>query len=449
MRKLTIIILLLFLINSCKQEKIEEIVVIGGGLMGSSVAWQLAKRDQKVLLIEQQDSIYSYGSSFGEARISRSLGPKNDIFSYLQQTSVAETKKLIEFLNRASRKADHSMEEIYRTSPVTYLYYQPQKNQVMALLDQQKDTVDYALNASIAFDKFNMVVPDSVLVIREFKQYSGTLNPKILLSKLHQGVREKENRIQFNARVVGLKREGDLYRIQIIHTKTGISTSLLAKKVVSSAGPYTEKLLRDVAPDFGQLINPQRLFLAFFNLDNQRFQTYTPEQKNRIRDYYPIAELDETIYYSMIEKYENELPVLKIGGHFLRTDIEDLDKVWEKELSEEEIEWSRNNTIRYFKMLDIPLTSSDLKFKNGYSCVYSLTSSEVPYVTNIMNEQEEKDPNFVVLGGMSGIGAKGALAYGLIGANLLLGIDNPSSMYEKTKQALGYERMLDDIEGIK
>ena len=50
---------------------------------------------------------------------------------------------------------------------------------------------------------------------------------------------------------------------------------------------------------------------------------------------------------------------------------------------------------------------------------------------------------------MSGIGAKGALAYGLIGANLLLGVDDPSFMYEKTKQALGYERMLDDIEGLK
>ena len=33
-------------------------IVIGGGLMGSSVAWQLANYGEKVLLIEQQDDIF-------------------------------------------------------------------------------------------------------------------------------------------------------------------------------------------------------------------------------------------------------------------------------------------------------------------------------------------------------------------------------------------------------
>ena len=45
-------------IISCDTKgKIEEIVVIGGGLMGSSTAWQLSKSKQNVLLIEQQDYI--------------------------------------------------------------------------------------------------------------------------------------------------------------------------------------------------------------------------------------------------------------------------------------------------------------------------------------------------------------------------------------------------------
>lgn len=37
--------------------------------MGSSTAWELSKYQQNVLLLEQQDSIYTFGSSFGEARI--------------------------------------------------------------------------------------------------------------------------------------------------------------------------------------------------------------------------------------------------------------------------------------------------------------------------------------------------------------------------------------------
>ena len=87
-----------------------DIVVIGGGLMGSSTAWELSKYGQNVLLLEQQDSIYTFGSSFGEARISRSLGPKEDIFSFLQQTSIKETKGLIEYLNEGEREVLHSME---------------------------------------------------------------------------------------------------------------------------------------------------------------------------------------------------------------------------------------------------------------------------------------------------------------------------------------------------
>ena len=97
--RFSIIALVLILLISChKNQDIEEIVVIGGGLMGSSTAWQLSKYNQNVLLIEQQDSIYTFGSSFGEARISRSLGPKDNIFSYLQQTSVSETQHLIDYL---------------------------------------------------------------------------------------------------------------------------------------------------------------------------------------------------------------------------------------------------------------------------------------------------------------------------------------------------------------
>ena len=115
MRNLILISVIVLNSISCqKSEMIEDIVVIGGGLMGSSTAWELSKYGQSVLLVEQQDSIYTFGSSFGEARISRSLGPKEDIFSFLQQTSVKETKGLIEYLNKGESKMLHSIEDIYR-----------------------------------------------------------------------------------------------------------------------------------------------------------------------------------------------------------------------------------------------------------------------------------------------------------------------------------------------
>ncbi|SDH52863.1 FAD-dependent oxidoreductase [Winogradskyella thalassocola] len=82
MRNLILISVIALNLISCKNsQNIEDIVVIGGGLMGSSTAWELSKYQQNVLLLEQQDSIYTFGSSFGEARISRSLGPKEDVLA--------------------------------------------------------------------------------------------------------------------------------------------------------------------------------------------------------------------------------------------------------------------------------------------------------------------------------------------------------------------------------
>ena len=80
-----------------QSEKMENIVVIGGGLMGSSVAWELSNYGEKVLLLEQQSKTYRNGSSYGEARISRSLGAKKDIFSFVNNRTVTEVEKLLNF----------------------------------------------------------------------------------------------------------------------------------------------------------------------------------------------------------------------------------------------------------------------------------------------------------------------------------------------------------------
>jgi hypothetical protein len=81
----------------------------------------------------------------------------------------------------------------------------------------------------------------------------------------------------------------------------------------------------------------------------------------------------------------------------------------------------------------------------GYSCVYSLTSSEIPYVTNILDNATTVDSSFVLIGGMSGVGAKGSLTYGLLAADLLLNKTDNSAMYQKTKAALGVERLKKDL----
>ncbi|MCA0133239.1 FAD-dependent oxidoreductase [Winogradskyella alexanderae] len=450
MKNLILISVIVLNLLSCqKSKKIEDIVVIGGGLMGSSTAWELSKYGQNVLLLEQQDSIYTFGSSLGEARISRSLGPKNDIFSYLQQTSVKETNNLIDYLNEGETRTLHSMEDIYTTTPVTYMYSTSQLNEVETLLDGQKDKYEYASNKEKAEEKFGMKIPDTTIVIREFKQYSGTLNPKILIQKLHQGIRKSGNRVNYNQQVTSLKKEDGVYEIKITDTKTGTINTILSKKVVAAAGPYNGTLVKDVAPYFSDLISPKRLFLSFLKIKSDKYDMLTSDQKDRLVSSYPVAYLNSEIFYSMIEKYDKkQRPIFKVGGHFLRTEIEDLDKVWEKELTAQEILWSKKNTSDYLNKLDLSIELSDLEYDRGYSCVYSLTESEIPYVSQAINPSKEVDSSFVLIGGMSGVGAKGSLAYGLLATDLILGNDNNSLMYQKAKSALGTQRLMNDIDNI-
>lgn len=435
-----------FLVMTCMKNDVQDIVVIGGGLMGSAAAWHLYSQGENVLLVEQQDSVYTFGSSFGEARISRSLGPKKDIFSYVHNRGVLETEKLIRFLNDKEGENSHNMEDIYSTSPVTYIYYSSCKNTVNSLVEDQEDPIEYAASAEEATQKFGMSVPDSALVLREYKKYSGTMNPKELIKKLHTAIQHHGNPVWYNHKVTGLRKKEDLYEIDLAHTRTGENKTIQSKKVVSAAGPYTGQLLKNTAPYFEELISPKRVFLVFLKIDPEKYGALTADQKQKITEYYPVADFTTDVMFSMIERTDTDgIPILKIGGHLIREDIPDMDEVWQKELTQEEKKWGLKTTLNYLQQLNIPVQEEDLQYMDGYSCVYSLTASEVPLVTNILDEENQPDPDFIVLGGMSGVGAKGTMTYGLIGANLLLKKEEESEIYQLAKCALGVDRLLNRI----
>ncbi|KAF9612968.1 hypothetical protein IFM89_004671 [Coptis chinensis] len=54
-----------------------DVIVIGAGIMGSCAAYQMAKRGQKVALLEQFDFLHPLGSSHGESRTIRTTYPED------------------------------------------------------------------------------------------------------------------------------------------------------------------------------------------------------------------------------------------------------------------------------------------------------------------------------------------------------------------------------------
>ncbi len=452
MRHLFIIAILGILVTSCKRSNsdIKEIVVIGGGLMGSTTAWHLSNKGKSVLLLEKQDSIYTQGSSYGEARIARSNNRGNDIWSYLHNRSVKETQKLIDFLNSTNGSKTYKMEDIYTTSPVTYVGRITIYDKLIASLERQN--VDYKIAISPKEGKkiFNVSLPDSVLIQREYNKHSGTINPKVLIHYLHRAIAKKNNKIKYNQTVTNIKRLPEHYELKVTDNLSKKVYTIKTKKIVSAAGPYTGKLLKDIAPYFSTLINPQRVFLSFLKIKDETYGKLSDAQKELIKNFYPVINSStgtrDGSFFSMIESYVDGKPIIKIGGHFQRSVIESLDEVWDKELTTDEIEWSQKSTIRYFELLKLPITLEDLELVGGYSCVYSLTNTEVPYVTPLPDETFRPDINFIVLGGMSGVGGKGAMTYGLIGADLMTSTSEPEEHYSEVVKALGFDRLLTDIE---
>jgi len=417
----------------------ENIIVIGGGLMGSAVAWKLVEQGAKVTLLEQQGKSFDHGSSYGAARISRSLGPKKDVFSYVHNQTVKEVKKLIAFLNENGKKQQHKMEDIYSTSPVSYLYTKDQYDEIDKL-NYKKQRKDYRRGSGdAAFRKFGVTLKPNQVLVREFKKYSGTLDPHELIQKLRSAIALKKGKVVFNQKVTKLVKKEDYFEIEVSNTKSNKTKTIQAKKVIVAAGPYTVEVLKDFAPYFNRLLTPKRVLVSYFKIADERYKTLTEKELKSITAAQPMFSQVGKEYFSMIEEWdENGAPIFKAGGHKIRHNIIDLDNAWNLEPRKKELKWIKKQFRKYFEMLEIHLKKKDIECIRYCNCAYTMTRSGIPLVTNIYNRYGALDKNIVVIGGMSGVGAKGCLSYGTIGANLILSKPEASSKsYRKAAKAFG------------
>ncbi|MFK7771268.1 MAG: FAD-dependent oxidoreductase [Saprospiraceae bacterium] len=424
----------------------ENIIVIGGGLMGSSVAWQLSQYGEKVLLLEQQDTKYQTGSSFGKARITRNLGTKNDIFSYVQESTVKEVHKLLDYLNGIDQSKKHKISEIYSKSPVNYIYNKNYPQELNKLKFKGKKKYYKKASGDAAFRKFGITLPSKQLLIRESKKYSGTFNPKKLIAKMQLGIKKYENQIRYNSRVIRISKKNNYYELKVKNTRTNEIAILQTKKIVVAAGPYSVPLIKKMAPYFKRLITPKKILLSYFQIKKKVFNNLTSRDKKVLKKAHPIFDQNGKMYFSMVEKYDkNGNPIFKVGGHYLRGNIPNLNSVWSERPRKKIKKWNKKHFKKYIQMLEIPIRKSEIKLVEQNTCVYSVSKKEIPYVTNLVSKNHLINNDIVFVGGMSGIGAKGCLAYGMIAADLITGTNNVSKMYQKTKRKLGNERLLKEI----
>src|SRR6195256_191276 len=75
-------------------QKTYDVAVIGAGVFGAWTAWQLARRGQRVVLIDAYGPAHSRASSGGESRIIRMGYGADEIYTRWSQRSLAQWKEL-------------------------------------------------------------------------------------------------------------------------------------------------------------------------------------------------------------------------------------------------------------------------------------------------------------------------------------------------------------------
>jgi len=417
----------------------DNVLIIGGGLMGMSTAWKLAEREVKVTLVEQGNEVISKSSSIGTARIARSLGPKKDVFSYAHNTTIKEVSKLIEFLNDKESTSDHSIDDIYTTLAVNYLFHKDDYLKVKKLRFKKQKNDFRRASTNSSFRKFGMSIPKDTIMVRERRQYSGSMNPSELINKLRLGIEKKNGIIKYEKKVIALRKKANNFEVEILDIKTQKTETLIFQKVVVAAGAYSVEILKEFAPYFNKLITPKRIAISLLKIKDKCYETLTDEEKIALQNGFPMFSQIGKEYFALItESGQNTSPIIKAGGHQKTRNIHNLNKIWEQSVSPKERKWIRKKFLKHLKMLEIHLTKNDIEEVDSYNCVYSLTRNNFPIVSPIFNKYGSLDSNIVVVGGMSGIGAKGCLCYGSFAADQIQR-DNKkqNKMYRKMERTFG------------
>ncbi|MCP4440241.1 MAG: FAD-dependent oxidoreductase [Aureispira sp.] len=231
----------------------DTIVVVGGGLIGSATAWQMAKTGQKVILLEQQPEEYDKGSSRGESRICRVFSRQHPVFGLVHTRTVALVKELLTFLNAHDPATQHSLSHIYNSSPVTYAHIDIYQTELKTL--SKTGGLEYIYGSDMASIKellgLDIGEEQPSVVFKETNSMTGTLNPKKLISYLHKGIKAKGGEVYYAHQVNSLELTAEGFDI-IVNNKT-----IAASRLMLAAGPYTSSLLQGIYPSISKVINPR------------------------------------------------------------------------------------------------------------------------------------------------------------------------------------------------
>ncbi|KAL3747928.1 hypothetical protein ACJRO7_016706 [Eucalyptus globulus] len=371
--------------SSCRIEF--DVIVIGGGVMGSSAAYQTAKRGQKTLLLEQFDFLHHRGSSHGESRGMRATYKKD----YYTKMAVESSK----LWREAESEAGYS---VYTDTDHLDMGPGGSASLKAVIANCDKNSFPYQILDHGQFaDKFSgkLSIPEDWIAV--YTELGGVIKPTKAVSMFQALAFQKGAVLRDNMEVKEIRRDEVKGGIVVCTTR---GDKFWCRKCVVTAGAWTRKLVRSIA-GLELPIQPVHATVCYWKIKEGH------EEKYAIGGNFPtfIGYGDVAVYGTPSLEFPGLIKITLHEGCQCDPDR----RQWRPELDLDSLkEWIKG---RFLGLVDgcAPVSMQ--------TCMYSMTPDE-DYVIDFLGGEFRED--VVIGGGFSGHGFKMAPAVGKILADLAL-----------------------------
>lgn len=363
-----------------------DVVVVGGGVMGLSTAWQLSKSGLKVLIIDQFQIPNDIGSSHGGSRITRTAYFEHPNYVPLLQES-HELWRELEL--ETSTNLLNWVGGLYIGHPESEMILGTMESARTHDLKTEQYTAD-ALN--MEFPQFH--VPEHLIGL--YEQDAGILLPERCIQSLKARVLELGATIYESEQVISINASES--GSQILTDKN----KYFAAHLVLTAGSWANQWLKDFSHIMMRIT---RQAACWFEVKN-------PSQYQNL----PIScfqDENEPFYYSFpqnTDEYGVKMAIHDPG--------EEVDPNTSRVSSTEEIEEVRIGFRKYYRE---PNNSKILRVS---TCLYT-NSPDLHFIV------DQLEPNVSIITGCSGHGFKFAPMLGKIIAERIQGRTIPTADFLK------------------
>ncbi|KAK6192547.1 hypothetical protein SNE40_003996 [Patella caerulea] len=360
------------------EDIIYDVIVVGAGIEGSATAYQLAKRGQSTLLLEQFPLPHCRGSSHGQTRITRRAYPQA-IYSAMMGQSFDEWAIL----------EKESGEKLYRNCGTLVVSPPPMLGLVERGLKVNKAPYRSLTVPELKSEFPNITLPDDYVALYDYQ--GGILHADKSLIAFQDQFKKYGGTLRDGEQV------NDVIPGDIVTLKTTTGNLFKGRNIILALGPYTNNLLAKTGLQLP--LKPIRVPVLYWKekvagmYSSDKFPCYIDRTGSEGVSIYGLPALE---YPGLVKMCLHDGPVVDPN---------------KREVAD--VSWVRDRMMKYvaqtFPWLDpVPAIEE--------TCIYTNSPD-----THLFLDRHPKYENIIIAAGFSGHGFKLAPLVGKILSDLVQG----------------------------